>query len=313
MGGGQPPLDLLGPDGEVRPGLVPWVALLAALATGCTSPSDRSGQEPQVSTPGSSTSAPASPSAATSSPTPGPPTADPPPPAPPERGCYRLTLAQAAQPTTAEEPVPCTVRHSSQTFHVGLFRNVVQGHAVAVDSAHVQQQIEAACDRELRRFLGGSVQDRRLSRLAGVWFAPTLEQADLGARWFRCDVIALAGRDRLALLPRPRRLAGLLDGERRAAPYALCGTAAPGAEGFERVICARRHRWRAIATIALPDRGRYPGVARVRAAGDAPCRRRARAQAEDPFTFAYGWEWPTREQWRAGRHYGFCWAPDRPG
>ena len=29
-----------------------------------------------------------------------------------------------------------------------------------------------------------------------------------------------------------------------------------------------------------------------------------------PEEFRYGWEWPTRAQWRDGQRYGFCWAPD---
>ena len=31
---------------------------------------------------------------------------------------------------------------------------------------------------------------------------------------------------------------------------------------------------------------------------------------DDPLSFRFGWEWPTREQWRAGQRHGYCWAPD---
>jgi len=91
--------------------------------------------------------------------------------------------------------------------------------------------------------------------------------------------------------------------------YGLCGTAAPGAAGFSRVICARKHSWRALDTIALRGGKRYPGTAAVRRAGDSACKDRARASASDALKFQYGWEWPTRDQWNGGQHYGYCWVP----
>jgi hypothetical protein len=142
-----------------------------------------------------------------------------------------------------------------------------------------------------------------------VWFAPSPGQAEQGADWFRCDLVALAGQDRLQALPPRPRLAGALDRDGALATYGLCGTAAPGTPRFARVICGRPHSWRAIATIPLPGGAAYPGTARVRAAGDDACRERASAQAEDPLSFEYGWEWPTRQQWQRGQRYGFCWAP----
>jgi hypothetical protein len=91
--------------------------------------------------------------------------------------------------------------------------------------------------------------------------------------------------------------------------YGLCGTAAPGARGFERVACARRHTWRAFTTVPLPGGTAYPGTTKVRTAGDDVCKARARARATDALKFRYGWEWPTREQWSTGQHFGYCWVP----
>ena len=36
--------------------------------------------------------------------------------------------------------------------------------------------------------------------LRAVWFTPTVAQSDRGADWFRCDVIAVAGTEKLAPL-----------------------------------------------------------------------------------------------------------------
>lgn len=233
-----------------------------------------------------------------------------PPTPPPGGGCYRLGFAELAEPTSVDDPVPCAWRHTTQTIHVGELDTVVEGHSVSVNSEHVRAQLDRVCPRRMAGFLGGTREERRLSRFEAVWFSPSLELADHGADWFRCDVVALAGREHLLRLPPPRRLQGALDREGALASYGLCGTAAPGSPDFTRVICDRPHRWRAISTIPLAGGQEYPGQAEVRRAGDADCRDEARARAEDPLQFRYGWEWPGRDQWEAGQHYGYCWVPD---
>jgi len=236
-------------------------------------------------------------------------TAAPPPPPPPGEGCYRLPFSDLAEPTNGREPVGCAARHDAQTFHVGSLDLVVDGHALAVDADRVVDGLDETCDRRLARHLGGTADDRRLTRLQAIWFAPTLEQADRGARWYRCDVVALAGNDRLLRLPRPRELRGILD-RPAGASYGLCGTTAPGERDFRRVICARPHAWRAVSTIDLPRGRAYPGAGVVRAAGNDRCRDLVRDLVDDPLSFRFGWEWPTREQWGAGQRHGYCWAPD---
>jgi hypothetical protein len=232
------------------------------------------------------------------------------PPAPPRDGaCYRLDFDELTEPSSAKPPVPCSQRHDAQTIHVGRLDTVVDGHALAVDSDRVLRQLSTTCPRQLARYVGGTREDRNLTRLTVVWFAPTLEESDLGADRFRCDLVALAGQDTLLPLPSPGKLRGVLD-RPAGASYGLCGTAAPGDQDFARVICARPHSWRAVSTIPLRGGRRYPGTGTVRSAGDETCRDRVRADAEDPLTFRYGWEWPSREQWDRGQHFGYCWAPD---
>ena len=142
--------------------------------------------------------------------------------------------------------------------------------------------------------------------LRAVWFTPTVEESDAGANWFRCDVIAVAADGELA--PLTGRLAGVLGTDAGRERYAMCGTAEPGTAGFERVICSADHTWRAIATVPFAA-GTYPGDERVRTAGEAPCQDAGRAVADDPLSYRWGYERPTREQWDAGQTYGICWAP----
>jgi hypothetical protein len=278
---------------------VAWAVASLLLVTSCTS--DPAGEAADTVTSDSSAASSKAPSTAA-------PAADPPPRAPRNGACYRLPFAEATRPSSSRPPVSCRARHDAQTIHVGRLDTVVDGHAVAVDSDHVVDQLSTACPRRMAAHVGGSPEDRRLSRLQVVWFAPTLAQAERGARWYRCDLVAVAGRDRLFPLPGPRALRGVLD-RPAGSTYALCGTTDPGAPDFARVICARPHSWRAVATIDIPGGRRYPGAA-VREAGDDDCRDLVRSRAEDPLKFRYGWEWPTREQWRGGQHHGFCWAPD---
>ena len=294
MEGWEPPIGVLGEDERVTrrtTRLAVGVTLAVVLSGGCTS--DPSDQKPSPS-----------PSAASE------PRATPPP-EPPERGsCHRLTYEEALAPTADKRSVDCAKPHSSETYTVGRLSTELNGHLLAVDSAAVQTQVAQRCPVGLGTYLGGTDEQLRLSMLRAVWFTPSVAESDSGANWFRCDVIALAGEDRLA------RVTGTLKGalaaaESRAA-YAMCGTAEPGTTGFQRVPCVEEHSWRAIRSVSLQSQatdGSYPGEDVVREAGAEPCAEAAREIAEDALDYEWGYEWPTRQQWNAGQTYGRCWAP----
>ncbi len=236
-------------------------------------------------------------------------TPEPPPPAPKTGACYRLELQDATAPTSDAAPVPCRRRHTARTIHVGKVSNLGDGgRRVEVDSARVQQQLARTCRARFATYVGGTLEARRLSRLQVVWFSPTLEEHDAGADWFRCDVLGFGRGDELLPLPR-RPLRGVLDRPAGLTTYGLCGTARPGSRGFTRVACGLDHSWVAVGTLPIRGGERYPGVRRVRAAGDEACADLVRERAGLPLEFSYGWEWPTRRQWAAGQRYGFCWAP----
>jgi len=230
-----------------------------------------------------------------------------PPPAPPRRACYDLDFDEALQASSAAGPVPCSARHTAATIRVGTIQPVRDGHLLAVDSDTVQQQIARRCRTRLAAHVGGDEETRRLSRLTAVWFSPTLAQSDRGARWYRCDLVALAGRERLAPLPRSTK--DLLAADDALERFGTCGTASPAAKRFQRVICSQRHSWRARATIDLPTGAKYLGKA-AGAAADSACRDIEARLASDILELRWSFEWPTREQWSAGQRYGYCWTPD---
>jgi hypothetical protein len=304
--GRQPPLDLLGQDEAVTMrntrGLLGGVLAATLVLAGCSGSPDASPTASPHAPASSSVTTSASRTAAAST----PPVV---PPAPKASACYLLSAAQLTKPTNASTPVSCSARHTAQTIYVGTLDTLVDGHAVAVDSATVQKQLSTTCPSKLAAYVGGSATTRDLSRFNVVWYSPTLAQSDRGADWFRCDLIAFAGQEQLASLPATRKLKGVLESPGALATYGLCGTSSPGARGFQRVICARRHSWRAIDTIGIAG-GRYPGVTTVRRAGNSSCKDLARSRAQDTLKFRYGWEWPTRQQWDRGQRFGYCWIPD---
>jgi Septum formation len=273
-------------------------AVLAAgvLLAGCSTGDEDAAPEPRRTT--STAAAEAStPDASALAPTPV---------LPPDRGCYRLTFDEALAPVSSVPPRSCETTHTARTFHVGRIDDL-RSRATTVDSPAVQRAVAADCAERLAGFLGGPARALRLSMLRPVWFTPSASQAGTGPAWYRCDVIALARQGSLAGLE--RRLEGLLGRPGWQARYGLCGTDEPGTPDFERVACSRTHSWRALSIFTI-EGGRYPGVGVVRSLGAEPCTAAARSVAPDPLDFQWGYEWPTRDQWRAGRRYGVCWVPD---
>lgn len=231
-------------------------------------------------------------------PTPTPrPDPDPPPPA---HACYRLAFEDALAPTVTKKPVRCSGPHTAVNFYVGRF-----GKDLSVDGAQVHRLVSTDCPKRFATFAGGTLEDRRLSLLRTVWFTPSLDQAALGARWYSCVALALRDNQRLAVLG---RVAGALDTEEGRARYGLCGTAEPGTAGFEQRICSAPHAWKALRTVGFRP-GHYPGVAKVRAAGQQVCKDAGQAVASDPLSYRWSYQWPTLSQWRGGQTYGICWAP----
>ena len=229
-----------------------------------------------------------------------PPTAEPQP-RPKAGACYDLAYDQALSPTSHQDPVACASDHTSLTYFVTTLPEVRSGHLLAVDSDRVQEAVAKTCRSRFASYVGGTADQRRLSLLRPVWFTPTLREADRGANWMRCDLVALSGEGELArLTSRPK-------GKPEA--YALCGTAQPGTKDFSQVLCRDAHAWRAVSTVDLSGK-QYPGeqAARSRAAG--PCKQQGESHAKDPLSYQWGSEVPTREQWDNGTTWATCWVPD---
>ncbi len=221
--------------------------------------------------------------------------------------CHAMTLTQITATSADDTSSDCAHRPTTITVAVGELK--VKGKQVAPDSNAAQDLMRRTCQPKAAAWLGTDPGALRLSRLTAVWFVPTPEQVEAGASWFRCDVIGFDRGDHLQPLPPPSELRGSLRSDAGATRYALCGTAKPGAKDFTRVTCSLKHSWRAIAAIDLAGGRKYPGDKAVREDGDSACSDKVRARSGTALKYDYGWEWPTAAQWKAGQHFGLCWAP----
>ena len=227
--------------------------------------------------------------------------------APPVGSCHNLDYAHATQPTDESAPVPCKTAHTTQTIYAGPLQPIADGHLLAVDSKRIQAQLASTCPGKLAGFVGGSEDDRRLSRLEVVWFSPTVKQSDGGANWMRCDVVLVSGRNTLARLPEKMR--GALDQEGALDRFGTCGTAAPDKPNFVRVVCAAKHSWRAIGTVNIDPKAKYLAKPAADAA-TAACKDQATDRADGALKYTYSFEWPNPKEWNAGRRWGLCWMPE---
>lgn len=233
------------------------------------------------------------------------------PPKPPRRprvgDCHRLDRDQALAPTApTQSRVPCRRKPTAITFFVGRVGRDAQGQRLDVDSPRVQRRVAETCPEQLSEFLGGTPDQQRRSLLTAVWFTPTLAQADAGAGWFRCDVVATGAGDSLMTLP--AQLSGALDDETVRERFALCAAGEPGRKSFSRVPCTAPHGWRAATTVDLSG-DRYPGKEALETQMADACSDAATQAATNPLDVRWSQEGPTRKQWRAGQRHGLCWVP----
>jgi hypothetical protein len=281
---------VLGEDQEMTP--VRRFAILAALLalglTGCSGGAGTS-TAPTDATAGATSAGPV-------------------PKAPRVGACYRLDVRAALKATSTLPPVPCARRHTSVTVAVGTVRPVVDGHLLALDSTAVQRQIADRCRHAVDSHVGGTPRKQRLSRVQAVWFNPTSGQADRGALWYRCDLVISAGNRAFASLP--SRTKGLLNAPGALNRWGTCGTAAPSSKSFQRVLCSAPHSWRARTTTTLSAGTTYLSTKASKVA-DGRCHHVAATLSPKSTTLRWAFEWPTRDQWRSGQRYGFCWTPDR--
>ena len=195
--------------------------------------------------------------------------------------------ASRRPPTRSTRATPSRAgsRTPPQTYKVGKLSALDDGHLLAVDSPTVRARIAegvpagpAGATSAATRPPSGSAGSRR-SGSARRSSRPTPAPTGSAATWW-------ALRKEGALISLPRKVKGVLDSPDALDRFGTCGTAAPDAKSFQRVVCSERHSWRAVDVVDLPASTRY--LAKDAAAtGDAACKDVAAERANGALKYTW--------------------------
>lgn len=272
------------------------LACLTMVAVGCTDDdsSDAAG--------GSASDAA---SASESTPTTPPP---PPPPPKPDR-CYNLGKSELGSASNDAVSVSCKATHTAQTYLVGTLPKKLTGNG-PIDSTTVADTVTERCEKAFPGHVGGDDDTRTLARVYPVWFVPTEDEMERGARWFRCDVTAAKADGAAAQLPQKSK--GMLDAEDALDRWGTCAPADATRPEAEATLCSQQHGLRAISVVDLGGSDdTWPGSESLESRG-SECESAVRDYLDNSAgALSFRWSYPTKEQWEDGRRYGLCWSDTR--
>jgi hypothetical protein len=227
-----------------------------------------------------------------------------PPPAPAVAQCRDLAYSDVAVFFNDTQPVPCSSTHTAYTFAVEQLPSRIAFPGVKIQNDAIQKAAADRCHAAFGRFVGGNDATRALARLAVTYFLPRQVGFHLGARWVRCDVVAL--KTARSLAPLPAKLQGFLDSPSALTAYGVCSKGKPGVSRL--LMCSERHEYRALAAIRLGSAtAPYPGVNATVNLGTRRCKKLVAKQLGVTGGFTYSWTYPSTSDWAAGQRFGYCW------
>ncbi|MDQ3095815.1 MAG: septum formation family protein [Actinomycetota bacterium] len=220
--------------------------------------------------------------------------------------CRELRFVDIGRYSNATPTTSCAGRHTGFTFEVTRLPPDIAFEGVQIKNDAIQQQAGQACRDAFETYVGGDAAARARVRLTVTYFLPDQDTFDAGARWVRCDIIALQADQILADLP--MELEGLLDDDAAVDDYGLCSTGQPGAIDSKQVTCDQPHTYRAIAALRLGAMAdSYPGETETRVVGKQRCEDLIVDLLGSDGGFTHSWTFPTPEDWNAGQRFGYCW------
>lgn len=223
---------------------------------------------------------------------------------PPTQGaCRDLSASDLDQPSNASPVVPCSKRHTAQTFAVGTLP-ASTGSSYA-DKRHGRFVFDA-CTKAFRDFLGVDESLAMRIQLSWAWFRPSQRGWDRGARWYRCDVVGGADGAR-TLRPLPADAHGLFSTD-LPDTWLTCarGTTVPRST---KVPCSEKHDWRAVSTIKVGQpQDPYPGDRIVEVRSRDRCSDWVAAWTNYAPDFDFGYTWFHEAEWSTGNRRSICWA-----
>lgn len=224
---------------------------------------------------------------------------------PPRLGaCRVLTPEDITRASNDTATVPCSSRHTAETFAVGGFPDGVSGSKP--DDEALGAYVYSRCQQRFQRFLGGNESLILRSTLTWAWFRPSPQAWQDGARWWRCDAVG-GGAQSTTFLDLPRTAKGILLGK-PADRWMLCADG-PTVSGSEKVPCSRPHTWRAVTTIVLGKADTpYPGDRVVEVRTRDYCSDSVGAWLNYPVDYDFGYTWFHEAEWKTGNRRSVCWA-----
>jgi hypothetical protein len=215
-----------------------------------------------------------------------------------------LSPADVGRATNDSATVPCSSRHTAQTFAVGQFPASVARKGIG--SPALGGYVFHRCQKGFERFVGADDSLLLRSTLSWAWFRPPDDAWGQGAHTWRCDVVG-GTEDSARLLDLPRTAKGLLLG--RPGDRWLACVDGPTVGGSVRIPCSRPHTWRAVTTIVLgKKRDPYPGDRLSEVRSRDYCSDSVGAWLNYPVNYDYGYTWFHAAEWRAGNRRAICWA-----
>jgi hypothetical protein len=217
--------------------------------------------------------------------------------------CRDLKAADLGRPTNTSAVVPCSRRHTAQTFAVGT---LPAGTGSAYDDKRHGSWVFATCSRAFRDFLGVDESLALRVQLSWAWFRPSARGWKNGARWYRCDLVGgPTGATELRDLPTTAR--GLFASARPDA-WMTCALGAGVTRGA-RIPCSQKHAWRAVTTVKVGQPGdAYPGDRVVQVRSREFCQASVGGWLHYPPDFDFGFTWFHDDQWAVGNRRAICWA-----
>jgi hypothetical protein len=223
---------------------------------------------------------------------------------PPRTGsCRDLDAGDLDATSNSSAVVPCSHRHTAQTFLVGT---LPRSTGSAYNDARQGTYADAACAQGFATYLGADAGQVLQAWLSWSWFGPSEHGWQRGARWFRCDVIGgPSGVKTLDALP--ESAAGLFS----PTPPDAWLTCSQGAEvvGGTKVACSQPHTWRAATTVEIgKPAASYPGDHSVGVRSQERCHDSIGSYLHHPASFGFAVTSFGADRWAAGNRLSLCWA-----
>jgi Septum formation len=220
--------------------------------------------------------------------------------------CWNTTPALLAGVIwEGSEAVPCSQNHNAVTYGVGTLPTGLSFATIDFDELKKTKAVTDTCNQAAAHTYLGHANFHPPLSLFDVYFAPSRQQWDAGARWFRCDLgfPDFVTNDRYWLVwePLPVDLRAAVEADDR--PFTICSSA-PANGGFAGINdrygkCGKGMHWVATKSVEMAKSRREPFP------GAKPTRARAIQACHSPRQ--HGVSWAGVKQWEDGQTRAVCW------